>query len=139
MQCPSVFRSLFLLALAGCSASTAAPTDDVVLVPTKSVYAPGETVSAQLFNRSEDRIGYGACSVRLEHLSGSQWVLIGPEEVPCILILYVLEPASTRTLQTPLNQTLETGTYRLRQEILPHTRLPARMIHSPEFRLRNAV
>ena len=130
---------LYMLALAGCSGSTAPKADDVVLIPTKSVYAPGETVSAQLFNRSEEQIGYGACSVRLEHLAGSQWVLIGPEQLPCIAILYVLEPTTTRMMQLPLDQTLESGTYRLRQEILPQTSLPVRRIYSPDFRLRNAA
>jgi hypothetical protein len=131
-----VFPLLSLLVLAGCSDSTASRTDDVLLVPTMNVYAPGESVSALLFPRSEQQIGYGACSVRLEHLTGSQWTLVGPEEVGCIMVLYVLEPASARTIQVPLSRTLEPGTYRLRQEILPGTRLPARMIHSPEFQVR---
>ena len=139
MHRSSIFSLVYLLALAGCSGSTAPQPGDVVLIPTKSVYAPGETVSAQLFNRSDEQIGFGACSVRFEHLTGSQWVLVGPEQVPCIAILYVLEPASTRMMQIPLDQTLESGTYRLRQEILPHTSLPARTIYSPEFRLRNAA
>ena len=101
------FPLLYLLALAGCSGSTALHANDVVLIPTKSIYAPGETISAQLFNRSEEQVGYGACSVRLEHLAGSQWMLVGPEQLPCISVLYVLEPASTRTLQVPLDQILE--------------------------------
>ncbi len=135
-----VFPMLYLFALAGCSGSTALQArDDVVLIPTRSIYVPGEVVAAQLFNRSEQQVGYGACSTRLEHLVGSYWVLIGPEQVPCIGVLYVLEPASTRMLQLPLDQQLESGTYRLRQEILPLTSLPARRIYSPEFHLRNAA
>lgn len=132
--------SIFALALAGCSESTTAPsTGDVVLVPTRSAYAPGAMVSAQLFNRSEDRIGYGACSTRLEHRTGSQWVLIGPEEVPCIDVLYALEAGGTTTLEISLDPTLEFGVYRLRQEFLPQTQLPAQMIRSPEFEIRATI
>jgi hypothetical protein len=135
----SLYALLYVLALPACSHSTAPQPSDVVLIPTKSLYTSGETVSAQLFNRSEEQIGYGACSLRLEHLAGSQWVLIGPEQVPCDLILYVLDPASTRIMQLPLDKALESGRYRLRQEILPQTNLPARKVHSPEFRLQNAA
>jgi hypothetical protein len=139
MQIRLVLYSLSLLALAACSGATAPKADDIVLIPTKSTYAAGETVSAQLFNRSQEQVGFGACSVRVEHLAASQWVLVGPEQIPCILLLIVVEPQSTRMLQVPLDQTLEAGTYRLRQDILPRTNLPSRRIYSPEFQLQNVV
>ena len=130
---------LLMLALSGCSASTAPQTGDVVLIPTKNLYTSGETVSAHLFNRSQEHIGYGACSLRVERFEAASWVLIGPQQVPCIGILYVLEGGNTRIVQLQLDPTLESGIYRLRHEILPHTSLPARYIRSPEFRLQNTA
>lgn len=130
---------LLVLALSGCSGSTTPQTSDVVLVPTKNLYTSGETVSAQLFNRSQEQIGYGACSLRIERFEAAGWVLIGPEQVPCIAILYVLEGGNARILQLQLDPTLGAGIYRLRHEILPHTSLPVRYIRSPEFRLQNAA
>ena len=139
MRARIVFCSLFFSSIVGCSASTSpAPADDVVLMPAKSVYTAGQTVAVQLSNRSVDPIGYGACSLRLEYREASRWVLIGPEQVPCVLILYVVPPASARSLELPLPADLTPGTYRLRQEILPRTSLPSRTIYSPEFRLQSA-
>src|SRR5687767_9848620 len=101
LVCPLVMVALF-----GCSSSTAPQTGDVVLIPTKNVYTSGETVSAQLFNRSQAQIGYGACSLRIERFQAASWVLIGREDVPCISILYVLEGGNTRIMQLQLDPTL---------------------------------
>lgn len=131
--------SVFVVVFAGCSDSTGLGNSNVVLIPTKNVYSPSETVSAQLFNRSEEQIGYGTCSLRVEQLAGGRWNLIGPAEVACDALLIVLAPTSTRVMQLQLDPTLESGTYRLRLEILPNTNLPVRYIYSPEFRLRNAA
>ena len=131
--------SVSVLALAGCSQSTEPKNDNVVIVPTKNVYAPGESVSAQLFNRSPEQIGYGSCSLRVEQLAGARWNLIGPAELACDAVLIILSPTSTRVMQVQLDPTLESGTYRLRLEILPNTSLPTRFIYSPDFRVGNAV
>jgi hypothetical protein len=125
----------FLTVALGCSALSGPSAPDMLLVPTESLYAPGDTVSAELVNRSDEQVGHGACALRLEHLAGGRWTLVGPEEVPCIAILYVLQPGATHVLRLHLDPTLKSGIYRLRAEILRRTSLPADYIRSPQFRL----
>ena len=86
---------------------------EVALIASESLYAPGDTLSAELINRSDEAVGYGACSLRLEHLGGRTWSLVGPEEVPRIDVLSLPQPGGTRVLRLYLDPILEPGTYRL--------------------------
>jgi hypothetical protein len=127
---------LCLIALIGCEDPMASIGDDVVLVPTEALYAPGEIVSAHIFNRSEVDIGYGVTSLRVEQLDGVRWVLIGPEGLPSLLELFVVEAGGATVLQAPLDSQLTPGTYRLRFSYLPQTIAPSRFTYSPTFEVR---
>lgn len=132
----SLFGLILIAALSACSAPAGPSARGVQVTLTKSLYAPGEVISGELVNGSDQDIGYGACSLHLQRLVGTRWVFVGPQPAPCIDILYVLAPGSRRAIQ--LQVTLEPGRYRLRQEVLPGTSLPIRSVHSPEFRVENA-
>jgi hypothetical protein len=108
----------------------------VEILPTRTAYVPGDTVQAQLLNRSGDRIGYGACSLSLEQQTASGWIRVSPRPGACIGILYVLEPGGRRDQLQVLDAALPPGTYRLRQEVMPHTSLPERSVLSPVFSVR---
>jgi hypothetical protein len=126
---------LVLLAV-GCSQATAPTAAGVDLLPEHTVYAPGDTVQAQLLNRSSDPIGYGACSLSLEQQTASGWIRVSPHPGTCIGILYVLEPGGRRAQLQVLDAALPPGTYRLRQQVMPHTSLPERNVFSPVFTVR---
>ena len=123
------------LLLGACSA-LASPDGAVQVIPARRAYAAGEAVSATFVNASEERVGYGACSLSLERRAGGGWIRVAPEEVPCISILFVLEPGRSVPVQFALDAALPAGSYRLRQEILPGTRLPARDVYSPAIEVR---
>jgi hypothetical protein len=138
----SSVRSLLLylivpITVIGCEDPMASISDDVVLIPTAALYAPGETVSAHLFNRSEQGIEYTTSLVRLEHLEGVRWVLIGEEPQPSgLLELFSLEAAGTTMLSMPLDAQLETGRYRIRFGFVPEGTTPLRFIYSPTFEVQ---
>jgi|SRR5687767_2771539 len=121
----------------GCSGTTD-PYSNVTVVPSKGVYMAGELVTADIVNGSNETIGYGACALRLERREGSSWVLVGPEQLPCIDILYILESNATATRQVPIDKSSPAGTYRVRATIFPGTHLPTRDIRSAEVLVRDA-
>ena len=123
-----------LLVTAGCTNTTAPGASDVILVPPKSVYTAGETISAQLYNRSDAAIGYGACSTRLEKSSGGEWIALEPLQL-CVAKLITLAAQTSRTLQFAVEPDIETGTYRLSHELTT----PNRRIYSASFRVEGAV
>ena len=127
----------YLLALASAAACGSAtfPDADLVLSPVRAEYTAGEPVEAELLNRSREPMGYGACSLHLERRVGNGWGRVDPPQA-CISILYVLEPGRRIDVLMPLRPELPTGEYRLQQQVLPGTRLPERLIHSPSFRVR---
>ena len=119
-----------------------APTVDlwrVALLPARSGYAPGETVTATLINASEEPIGYGGCSLRLERRVRDGWQLIGPEELACYDILYVLEAGRAREFESQLSPDIESGLYRLHLRIMPRARLPAARVYSSAFRVQPGI
>lgn len=124
-----------LILLAACTGPTAG-AGDVRVVPDRNEYAPGEPVQADFVNATDDRVGYGACSLSLERRTAAGWMRVGPAMVPCISILYVLEPGNSVRVTLPLDAALPAGSYRLRQEILPGTTLPTRDVYSPVIRVQ---
>ena len=122
-----------LSSITGCSEKLA-----VRVIPERTVYTQGQTLSAQFVNNSEDPIGYGACSLHLERKVGATWVSVNPSTGTCIGNLYTLEAGQERELRVPLEEDLAPGAYRLRQDILPRTSLPERSVYSPDFQVQRA-
>jgi hypothetical protein len=128
-----VVGALLLFATA-CSSVTAGEAG-VRLIPERREYSAGETVSARFVNASGDRVGYGACSLSLERRTDGGWTRVAPAFEPCPSILYVLEPGAGTSVGVALEPGLPAGEYRLRQEILPGTMLPAEDVYSPVLRV----
>lgn len=134
--------SVGIILLAACRESTAPanPSDaEFAIISTKNSYIPGESVSVQFFNRSDKPVGYGPCPLGLERQAGNQWIKLGSIEHCLTAILLVLEPNGTRTLQTKLDSTLQSGTYRFYVQVFPNTNLPTRFVYSPKFRVENGA
>jgi hypothetical protein len=134
----SRLRIALLCAFVSACASTTG-LDGVRITARSAIYAPGQTVVADFVNQTEDAMGYGACSLQLERRAGGEWVPAHPEIEPCIAILYVLDPGTSRAVSLHLDGGLPDGEYRLRQTVLPDTRLPARQVYSPDFRIRGGA
>lgn len=134
---------LFGYAIVVCSlgscVSTTQPDEGVIVTPLKTSYVRGEILSAEMTNRSDETVGFGACSLRLEQRIGSGWMLVGPEAVPCIDIMYSIAPGGVTTRQLTIEKSFSAGTYRLRETIYPGARLPTRTIRSAEFAVRDAA
>lgn len=123
-----------LLCAAACSSLTAGDAS-VRLILERSEYTVGETVSARFVNASGERVGYGACSLSLERRTDGGWTRVAPVMEPCQSILYVLEPGASTSVGVALEPGLPAGEYRLRQEILPGTMLPAEDVYSRVVRV----
>jgi hypothetical protein len=119
--------------VAACFSATEPRGLGVVLTPAKTVYIPGETITAELANNSPSPIGYGACALRLQRQQGPGWILVGPDEVPCIMVMIVLDPGAKRTLSLPIDPALPSGVYRLVFGYSPDTKLPDRVVYSLPF------
>lgn len=126
---------LGLVLLVACSSPVGSRLS-VEVVPAQETFAPGERAMVLLVNHSEVNIGYGACEPRLERQTAGGWVLVGPEEIPCIGILHVLDARASRKIETTIGAELDTGVYRFRMAILPGTSPPDRKVHSPPFRIQ---
>jgi hypothetical protein len=104
------------------------------LIPGKESIAAGETARVVLRNRSEEKVRYGACDLRLERETPARWELIGParwgsvgsERYACIGIAYVLLAGAKFEWET---SGLVPGAYRFCMEISPKT------IYSPPSRI----
>ena len=128
--------------LSACASPMApnSPEDaELAIIPTKTNYAVGETLSAQLFNRSATQLDYAECA-DLEKYQGDKWVHVSPAIGACItLILYRLDANSSRTLEIRLNSTIPSGLYRLRIQISREDGRPLRDVYSPTFQIRDAA
>ena len=133
------WSSLALGAVLACPEPSGPRFDEIVLTPDREVYAPGDLITADLFNGSDIEIGFGGCDLRLEQRVGSQWQIVGPAHLPCLSILYGLTPGGRTTQTLRLATDLEPGDYRLRQRILPRTSLPARYVWSDVVRVGAAA
>lgn len=131
--------SVGLLLLLACNSPVgnnreASATGEFVLelVPAKGSFARDEEATLQLKNRSDENLGYGACSLLLERRSAAGWSLARPEPEVCILILYLLPSGEEVEFAIDFSS-LDPGVYRYRMDLLPGTHLPETTIHSPEF------
>jgi hypothetical protein len=124
------------LLVAGCADATTPTVDGVQLLPEHTAYTLGDTVHAKLSNRSGAPIGYGACSLSLEHQTASGWIRVSPDPVYCIAILYGLDSGQHVVRLQVIDPALSPGAYRLRQWVLPDTRLPVSSVFSPVFVVR---
>lgn len=79
----------------------------------RSVYAPGDSLTLTLTNRTSDEIGYNLCPAALETRDGVSWET-GPglTEV-CTMELRVLAPAASATHRHMLPTNLAAGEYRV--------------------------
>ena len=137
-----VLAAAAILLVTACTSPLGTPRDRVALedrvaalIPTKESFISGERAEVVLLNRSEEHVGYGACEPRLERRTRSGWALIGPKNVICIAIMYVLPPGGSTEFAMETSN-LEAGTYRFRMEVFPDTNLPTQMIRSASFEVR---
>lgn len=138
---PLVLAAAATLLVAAC-ASPFGPTGDDLgpegrvaeLVPGKARISSGEPAPVVLRNHSPNEVGYGACEPRLERQTRAGWVLIGPEAITCIAMMYVLPPHAREELSLE-TAGLQAGTYRFRMAVYPKTSLPTQLIHSPSFEI----
>lgn len=129
-----------LLTLAACGSPLATSlglggrADGIELIVGAESYTRGEQGMVRLVNGSEDPVGHGACSLRLEQSNAAGWTAVGPDSGVCIAILYVVPTGGTAEFSFE-TASLAPGTYRYRLEILPDTQLPSTYIHSASFRI----
>ena len=134
------FSFTVLTSCAEPTASISRADSEAAIITTKTNYALGETVSAQLFNRSDRQLGYGACAVSLEkRYEGNKWLHVWPTSGGCIAILYVLDANSSRMLNTRLDSKLSSGVYRLRIQVSRESDRSVHSVYSPTFYVRDAA
>lgn len=102
------------------------------LVPATGIYSRDEEAVLQLRNRSDEDLGYGACSLLLERRTASGWRRVTPKPEYCILILYVVRSGGAAEFPVDFSS-FDRGTYRYRMVVMPGTNIPEITIISPEF------
>jgi hypothetical protein len=128
-----------VLLVVGCADATAPTVDGVQLLPEYAAYMLGDTVQAQLSNRSGAPIGYYDCYLSLEHLTASGWTPVSPpvtRDIYCVEGPYVLDSGQHVVQLQVIDPALPPGAYRLRQWVMPDTRPLARSVLSPVFVVR---
>ena len=117
------FRSLGLwvltLVAGGCGA--VAPEDHgVTFEAAAAVYAPGDTIEAELRNEGKEEATYNFCFTSLDRREGASWKvldwsIVAPTHgVTCLTIGLALAPGGAATLRALLPPHAEGGEYRLR-------------------------
>jgi hypothetical protein len=125
------------LLVAGCADATAPTVDGVQLLPEHAAYTLGDTVQAQLSNRSGAPISYNDCYLSLEHLTASGWTRVSTQpDIYCVGGPYVLDSGQHVVQLQVIDPALPPGAYRLRQWVMPDTRPLARSVFSPVFVVR---
>ena len=84
-----------------------------------TLYAPGDSVSAELRNDGREQASYNFCSTALDRRNGSSWDLVvwslfAPPGGACAAYAIVLGPGRSATMRARLPLDLTSGTYRLR-------------------------
>jgi hypothetical protein len=94
----------------------------VSFVMDATLYAPGDSVTAELRNDGRERALYNFCFTALDRLDGSSWDMVvgslfAPPGGACLTIAFSLEPGRSATMRARLPHDLGGGTYRLRTNI----------------------
>jgi hypothetical protein len=109
-----------MLAMVAGSCDVLGPDDEgVTFEMAADLYAPGDSVVAELRNDGRDEALYNFCSTALDRRNASSWDMVvwslfAPPGGGCAAYAIVLEPGRSATLRARLPLNLEGGTYRLR-------------------------
>jgi len=84
-----------------------------------TLFSTGDTVTLVLTNTTDRDLGYNLCVGALELWDGTEWHWVRklPENVACILPLYILVPGDSAQYRQPVYDFIRGGTYRFRDEI----------------------
>ena len=132
-------RSFVLLLLglcvAGCEETLGYGSSIPELRIFESTFRPGDTVRADLVNRSPRLVRPEGCGVALEQRTSEAWLTVVPEPQLCAAGLNLLGGGSIVSHKLPLPDSLTNGVYRLREMIIFRGQPPASPIFSPTFRV----
>jgi hypothetical protein len=126
------FLAFLIVSFAACSLPTGSDPVAVIRLASSSTLS-GDTIRAELVNRSSEPVGYGACSLFLDQRAGDGWVAVAPERQYCILPLYSLASGSALPLKLLAPSSLPSGVYRLRHQIVPRRKGADIEVYSEPF------
>jgi hypothetical protein len=75
--------------------------------------AAGATVHVRIVNRSDAGYGFSACQRSIEWRRSGEWFSVPEEGRMCTMILQLLGPRQTTTVETQLPETMVPGEYRI--------------------------
>jgi hypothetical protein len=104
------------LLLVACGSPMAPDQADVYLDVAADVYAPGDLLTAELKNQSDDSVEYSFCFVSLYRYSDGWPVLVTPSvtgATACPMILTGIGPGASVSLRIHLPEELSDGRYSL--------------------------
>jgi hypothetical protein len=129
----ALFAMVLALCAAGCSDALGYGSGIPELRVLRSSYRWGDTVRAELVNRSPRRIELAGCGVALEQRTSDGWVTRIPEPRLCAAVVRLLGAGAIASRRLPLPDSLPGGPYRLREMIMLTGRPPESPIYSPTF------
>ncbi len=109
-----------LLASACAGPSSIAPSSSIILRASGGRVAAAAPVDLELWNRSDQPLGYNACvGLILERREGDGWARVShqPPGTACTLQLDVLQPGASMLLRVPRLPTMTAGTYRAHLQV----------------------
>jgi hypothetical protein len=124
--------ALLVLSLPACQLLTGSD-EAPELRATDSSFLAGDTVRAELVNRSSERLGFGGCTLALQRHGSDSWETVVPPAQLCAAILFVIGPGSRAERKLAVPSTVPEGEYRLRDAVMPGTSLPELEIFSQPF------
>lgn len=94
--------------------SDSAPVTTAILVRTdKQQYKAGENVTLTVENHADATHTFNPCHRIVERQAGALWSVVAEPDRVCTMEAWLLEPHATRSGQTELPATLESGQYRI--------------------------
>lgn len=112
--------SVLVTACASSGAGVVSP-EDVLLRPARTSFAAGESMDLEFWNRSDQALGYNACSgLILERRSGGDvWERVShqPPGSACTLELTTMAPGASTLVRIPPPASLAPGAYRVRMHV----------------------
>lgn len=121
------------LAAAGCGGITSL-SDDVWFTLLAVPERAGDPVVAELRNNSDETVGHGICSTRIERRGTDGWDETGGWERFCLAVIERLPPGGRVVFVDTIPTHFEAGTYRLSTPI--HIDDFSGRAHTPSFTLR---
>lgn len=116
VHCTIAPITILLAAAAGCGESPTAPGEERLLEisTTQGEYVPGDLIETSVRNIGSSPVSVSFCDVQLQRRTLLGWQTIRREDgLPCLDILYTLQPGDTRQFWYDLPALLAAGAYRL--------------------------